>query len=202
MKFVNTKGPTMRRYRAVILSVILGLAASMLLSVAPASAKPAVERGEFHDVFVEQLDDFCMDGFTVNSVFVVDGSFSLRSRGRDQLLFYAEHAKSSQTFTNPANPDAGSVVDRTKVNDHDLHITDNGNGTLTIVIARTGPSTLYGPDGKAIARNPGQVRFELVVNHGGTPTDPSDDTEVSFTLIKGSTGRTDDYCDAIIGAIG
>jgi hypothetical protein len=192
----------MRRYRAVILASILGLAASTILSVAPASAKPAVERGEFHEVFTNTFEDFCMDGFTVNSVFVVDGSFSLKSRGRDQLLFYAEHANSSETFTNPANPSAGSVVDKTRVNDKDLDVTDNGDGTLTIVIQRNGPSTLYGPNGKAIARNPGLVRFELVLDHGGTPTDPSDDTEVSFALIKGSTGRTDDYCDAIIAAIG
>jgi hypothetical protein len=85
--------------------------------------------------------------------------------------------------------------------DKDLHVTDNGDGTLTVVILITGPSTLYGPDGKAIARNPGQVRFELVVDHGGTPTDPSDDVELSFTQVKGSTGRSDDYCAAVIDTI-
>ncbi len=62
-------------------------------------------------------------------------------------------------------------------------------------------STLYGPDGQAIARNPGQVRFELVVDHAGTPTDPSDDVELSFTQIGESTGRSDSYCAAIVDAI-
>ena len=141
----------------------------------------------------------CRPGFQLQSEFVVDGTFAVRSHGPNGLLFYTEHASSSQTFTNPAN--GLSVVDKTHVVDKDLHVTDNGDGTLTIVILITGPSSLYGPDGKAIARNPGQVRFELVVDHGGTPTDPSDDVELSFTQIKGSTGRSDDYCTAIINSI-
>ena len=60
-------------------------------------------------------------------------------------------------------------------------------------------STLYGPDGKAIARNPGQIRFEFLVDHGGTPSDPSDDVELGFLGdVKGSMGRTDDYCAAAL----
>ncbi|HEX6150769.1 hypothetical protein [Nocardioides sp.] len=146
------------------------------------------------------IHDFCeVPGFTVEFEFVADGTFSVKSRGRDRLVYYMEHATSSMTTTNPVN--GLSVRERTRVVDKDLHVTDNGDGTLSIVILVTGPSTLYGPDGKAIARNPGQVRFELVVDHGGTPTDPSDDVELSFTQIKGSTGRSDDYCTAIINAI-
>jgi hypothetical protein len=189
----------MHRSRALTLAALLGFALPAVISTAPASAKP-VERGEFHDVFTGVIDDFCdVPGFTVAFEFVVDGRFSWKSRGRDGLLFYMEHATSSQTTTNLAN--GLSVVEKTRVVDKDLHVTDNGDGTLTVVILITGPSTLYGPDGKAIARNPGQVRFELVVDHGGTPTDPSDDVELSFTQIKGSTGRSDDYCTAVIDTI-
>ena len=190
----------MHRCRAVILAVLLGFAASTLLSVAPASAK-VVERGEFHDVFTGEIEDFCDEpGLTIAFEASVDGRFIVRSHGPDGLLYYAEHGSITQTNTNPAN--GLSVVEKTHVLDKDLHVTDNGDGTLTIIILITGPSSLFGPDGKAIARNPGQVRFEAVVDHGGTPTDPSDDIELSFTQIKGSTGRTDDYCEAIIDAIG
>jgi hypothetical protein len=189
----------MHRSRALTLAALLGFALPALVSIAPASAKP-VELGEFHDVFTGVIDDFCdVPGFTVAFESVVDGRFSWNSRGRDGLLFYLEHATSSTTTTNLAN--GLSVVERTRVVDKDLHVTDNGDGTLTVVILITGPSTLYGPDGKAIARNPGQVRFELVVDHGGTPTDPSDDVELSFTQVKGSTGRSDDYCAAVIDTI-
>ena len=58
---------------------------------------------------------------------------------------------------------------------------------------------LYGEDGKVIARNPGQVRFEILVDHGGTPTDPSDDEFLEFLgVVKESTGRSDDYCEAAV----
>lgn len=58
---------------------------------------------------------------------------------------------------------------------------------MTIDTLATGNATLYGPDGKAIARNPGQVRFHIVY-------DVVNDVEVSFEQTKGSTGRTDDFC--------
>jgi len=41
---------------------------------------------------------------------------------------------------------------------------------------------LYGEDGKAIARDPGQVRAMILVDHGGTPADPFDDV---FSRISG-----------------
>lgn len=189
----------MRRPQALALAVLLGFALPTITAVAPASAKP-VESGEFHEAFTGVIHDFCeVPGFTMEWELVVDGTFSLKSHGPDGLLFYTEHVSSSLTHTNVAN--GLSVVEKARVVDKDLHVTDNGDGTLTIVILATGASTLYGPDGKAIARNPGQVRFELVVDHGGTPTDPSDDTVLSFTQIKDSTGRTDDYCAAIIDTV-
>jgi hypothetical protein len=41
----------------------------------------------------------------------------------------------------------------------------------------------------------------LLVDHGGTPSDPSDDTEISFELVKESTGRTDDFCEVVVPAL-
>jgi hypothetical protein len=85
----------------------------------------------------------------------------------------------------------------------DLRVTDNGDGTQTILILATGNAVLYGDDGKAIARNPGQIRFEILVDDGGTPTDPSDDEFLDFLgVVKGSTGRSDDFCEAAVPALG
>jgi hypothetical protein len=174
--------------------------AALATTLVPAAAAP-VERGEFHDVFTGVIDDFCdVLGLTVTFEAVVDGTFSVMSHGPDGLLFYAEHGSFSLTTRNPAN--GLGVLEETHFVEKDLHVIDNGDGTLTILFLVTGDSTLYGPDGKAIARNPGQVRFEVVVDHGGTPTDPSDDVELSFNQVKGSTGRTDDYCTAVIDTIG
>ena len=93
------------------------------------------------------------------------------------------------------------VVSTVNLIDKDLRVTDNGDGTLTILILSTGNAVIYNSDGKAIGRNPGQVRFELLVDHGGTPSDPSDDTEISFEQVKGSTGRTDDFCEVVVPAL-
>ena len=57
-------------------------------------------------------------------------------------------------------------------------------------------------DGKAIGRNPGQVRFELLVDHGGTPTDPFDDEVIAeLGVVKEETGRNDDFCAAVVPAL-
>jgi hypothetical protein len=110
------------------------------------------------------------------------------------------YAQATFRFTNVfTNLDNGNTRHRGRqLGDKDLRVTD-GDGTLTILVMTTGNAAVYGPDGKAIARNPGQVRFELLIDHGGTPTDPSDDEELAFLgFVKESTGRTDDFCAAVV----
>lgn len=62
----------------------------------------------------------------------------------------------------------------------DKRVTDNGDGTMTILMLATGNAVLYGENDKAIARNPGQIRFEILIDHNGTPTDPFDDQFLDF----------------------
>ena len=40
-----------------------------------------------------------------------------------------------------------------------------------------------------------------MIDDNGTPSNPDDDVELSFEQIKGSTGRTDDFCTAVVAAI-
>ena len=73
------------------------------------------------------------------------------------------------------------------------------DGTLTILVMGTGNAVAYNEDGKAIARNPGQIRFELLIDNGGTPQDPSDDEFLAdLGVVFGSTGRNDDFCEAVV----
>jgi hypothetical protein len=96
-----------------------------------------------------------------------------------------------------------TVREHFRAGSDDPNVTDNGDGTLTILVLATGNDVLYGPDGKAIARNPGQIRFEVLIDHGGTPTDPLDDEFVAdLGVVKGSTGRSDDFCAASVTALG
>ena len=172
--------------------------AAAMLAVA-ASAEPLLQERFHHEgTFVDR--DFCGAGLAVDGTFVADGRVLAVAHGSDGLAYFLERLTLTVTYTNNAN---GKTVtfDVTRVT-KDLRVTDNGDGTLTILILATGNDVLYGEDGKAIARNPGQVRFEILVDHGGTPTDPFDDEFLAdLGLVKGSTGRSDDFCEAAVPAL-
>jgi hypothetical protein len=175
------------------------LLAAVLLA-APALAEPGrVVKETVHEEFFTEIEGFCDTDMVVESHLVVDGWTTIRPRGRDGLIYFANRLRITETFTNVDN--GNFVVSKVNLIDKDLRVTDNGDGTLTILILSTGNAVIYNSDGKAIGRNPGQVRFELVVDHGGTPNDPSDDTEISFEQVKGSTGRTDDFCEVTVPAL-
>jgi hypothetical protein len=173
------------------------LLAALVLAV-PALAEPGrVVKETVHEEFFNEIEDFCGTDLVVESHLVVDGTTTIMPRGRDGLIYFANRLSITETFTNGDK----FVVSTVTLIDKDLRVTDNGDGTLTILILSTGNAVIYDSDGKAIGRNPGQVRFELVVDHGGTPSDPSDDTEISFELVKESTGRTDDFCEVVVPAL-
>jgi len=54
--------------------------------------------------------------------------------------------------------------------------------------------------------NSGRTTAEILIDTAGTPTDPSDDQELSFQVLTNRTGRNDllsrDYCDDIHEFIG
>ena len=89
------------------------------------------------------------------------------------------------------------VVDREGV-----IVVGHGDGTLTVVNASSGNFVLYGEDGKAIGRDPGQVRFAFLLDDAGTPADPYDDELLAeLGMVKGPTGRNDDFCSAVVPAL-
>ena len=163
-----------------------------------ASAKP-LEHTTFHEEFTEIFEDFCdVPGLTVQFDNAADVHLLVNPHGPDGLAYFTFNAKFTNVYTNLAN--GNTVTEVGNGVDKDLRVTDNGDGTLTILALTTGNVAVFGPDGKALARNPGQVRFEFDVDHAGTPTDPFDDVfvEGSGSMVKGSTGRTDDFCAAVL----
>lgn len=176
----------------------LGVTAAAILAVAASAAPPFKER--FHDEGTFVDEDFCGAGLTVDGTFVEDGSLLVVAHGPNRLAYFLEHIRATVTFTNRANGKTVTLTSR--VVNKDLRVTDNGDGTLTILILATGNDVLYGPDGKAIGRNPGQIRFEILVDHAGTPTDPSDDVFLAdLGVVKGSTGRNDGFCETAVPAL-
>jgi len=180
------------------MTVLSGAALALALAASPAVAQ-RVDGGPYQDEFTDVITNFCgVTGLTVDLAGVVDGHYSANSRGRDGTVYFVDHQAVTQTYTNRATGLAATDVQRILVKD--LKITKVGN-VVTIVQLATGFGTTYGPDGNVIARNPGQVRFRIVFDDNGTPADDSDDTDISFDTIKGSTGRTDDFCAAVVPAI-
>jgi hypothetical protein len=135
----------------------------------------------------------------VELAFVLDLRVHAVPHGRDRLVYFLQHGKRTEVITNLDNSEPVSSV--AMVIEKDMRVTDNGDGTLTVLILATGNATLYGENGKAIARNPGQVRIELLIDHGGTPNDPSDDEVLADQVVRDSTGRSDDFCEAAVAAL-
>jgi hypothetical protein len=98
----------------------------------------------------------------------------------------------------------GTFTNVFSVNAKDHVITDNGDGTITILVIATGGSRYYDTDGNLVLNDPGQVRFSFDVDYNGTPSDPSDDVDVpgSFQVVRDSTGRNDtagrDFCADLV----
>jgi hypothetical protein len=189
---------TMRRAISVGGAVILGW--SVMAGVA--TAKP-IEHEHFEDVSSTVLEGFCGD-LTVREDVNVTGMFQVNTRGPDGLPFFKEVSRGTVSWTNLANNKTFTSV--FSVNDKDLKVIDNGDGTLTLLVLETGGAKIYGPEGKLFS-NTGQVRYELLIDHGGTPTDPSDDEILEFLgTVKESTGTNDtegrDFCADIHEFIG
>jgi hypothetical protein len=191
----------MRHSRVLRLSAILALGATAAVMLAATASAGQVFRETIHEEDTLVLEDFCdVEGLTVELAFVLDLRVQVVPHGRDRLDYFLQHGTRTEILTNLAN--GKSVTSLANVIEKDLRVTDNGDGTLTILILATGNAVLYGEDGKAIARNPGQIRLEILVDHGGTPTDPFDDEELAFLgVVKDSTGRNDDFCEAAVPAL-
>lgn len=199
--FTYFREGNMRYSRAFRLSAILALSATIAGLLAAAASGGQVFRETIHEEDTVVLKDFCdVSGLTVEVAFVLDVDVHVVPHGPDGLAYFLQHGTRTEVLTNLANGKSVSSV--ANVIEKDQRVTDNGDGTLTILILATGNAVLYGEDGKAIARNPGQLRFEILVNHGGTPTDPSDDEFLAYLgVVKGSTGRSDDFCEAAVDAL-
>ena len=187
------------RHTGRFVAVLVCCVAASALVAGQASARQIFQE-RFHDEGTLVFEDFCdVEGLTVHDAWNIDGKIRAVQRGPNGFAYFLEHFKLTVVYTNQANGKIAILVN--KVNAKDLKVTDNGDGTLTLLTLLRGNDVLYGADGKAIGRNPGQSRYEILIDHGGTPNDPSDDEVIDFQRVKGSTGRSDDFCEAVVPAL-
>jgi hypothetical protein len=180
----------MRRYTG---GIALGLAAAAVLAVPAAAGAKPLEHDHFHDEVHETIDD-C--GLTLQFDRVLDGQFLFNRHGPDGLGYGAEHVRGTDTFTNLTN--GHTIVVTYSFSSKDLRVTDNGDGTLTILSQGAGNFVSSGSHSSVVLRSTGIQRVEVLIDHAGTPTDPSDDEFLEFLgVVKEQTGRSDlgDFCE-------
>jgi hypothetical protein len=177
---------------------VLAFAALAAAALASTAGAGLPSRFTIHHEYAFQVEDFCDEtGMTVAIAGAIDIEGKVMPRGRDGFDYFAQHGLQTETLSTNGR----SLRSVANVNEKDLRVTDNGDGTFTVLIVATGNAVLYGTNGKAIARNPGQTRLEIVFDVNGTPDDPFDDIELSREVVKGSTGRSDDFCAAAVPAL-
>jgi len=152
-----------------------------------------------HEAFENTFEDFCTPGLTVAATSSIDYRYRTTTRGAANLPYYTEHTTSFvDTFT---NEDTGRVATNTgEYTFSAVRVTDNGDGTLTIIYQFTVNTELRDDAGRVVANDTGLNRFVSVVDHNGTPSDPNDDTELESFHLK-STGLEVDFCEAFVAAI-
>ena len=187
----------MRCHRRPITSVaIMALTAGLLMGASPATAAPPTRITEPIDItFTEE--NFCdIAGLTVE--IVGDGEERIQMEERRGETYFSSHVRLEHTFTTASG---ASFTTREVSRFGDLHVTDNGDGTLTVVFFGTGFFMMYDADGRIIGKNSGQSRLETTIDLNGTPDDFEDDIVISEDLILGSTGTNVDFCEVAVSAL-
>ncbi len=197
-----------RRGRSRTIPVTAAVMACLAISWAgvagPASATPSQwESYHFEYGGPDGLnEDFCgVPGLTLQQEGAVDGRERTTTHGPDGLSYYYDHAiQYTDTWTNVETGE--SVTDVGSYRGGALHVTDNGDGTLTVIVQNTGHSSMYNEDGQRIYHSAGVFRFELLFDHAGTPTNPDDDEFLAFVGVLKHTGRDDGFCETLVGELG
>lgn len=148
--------------RSLMLGTGALVAVMLTLGAGPAAAEP-LEHVVFEEPFSDEID--CGDGLNV----LMEGQdrvhFLLLARGPDGLLYGQANIAGAVSFTNPAN--GKSVTTTYHLLDKDLKVTDNGDGTYTIVVLNAGSQSFIGPDGRQLLLDAGQLLIELVLDVNG-----------------------------------
>lgn len=140
-------------------------AAALVVSgaVAPAAAAPVVHE-RFTDSFSEVIEDFCGE-ITARLDEEATGMFLLNIRGPDGLAYFTATVRRTLSFTNLANGKSFTWVQ--SFVDKDMNVTDNGDGTFTLITQFAGGTRSYGPDGQFLGADGEVFRAEILVDENG-----------------------------------
>ena len=173
----------------------VGAACLALNAPPPASAEP-FEHFTFHEEFDTTAD--CGDGLVLEFHDVLDGR-ALVVRHGDGFLYETRHWTNTAVTTIPGTDLTLTVVNKGLVN-HDVQVTPNGDGSLTVKSLSPARVVLLGPDGHTELRFTGLTIIETLWDDAGTPDDQTDDEFLEFLSFT-SHGHADsgNVCDVARG---
>ena len=160
---------------------VLAILAGGVIALGAAAPVAAGQFDHGHDQFteLELIEDFCgIDGFDVTHSREWSGSFTGNTRGQDGIVHFRDSVRETNSFL---NPDTGKSLTALHLgHGHDMAITDHGDGTMTVIFQNSGLDSWYDGDGEKVLSVAGVTRDELLIDNGGTPSDPSDDQVLEF----------------------
>ena len=186
--------------KAAVLACTAAVSVPLVVGL-PAAAQPLErERVFYEDHFEEECG-----GTVFHAMASGAGNILVVERGRSGLPHFSGTWNETVVFTNPETGLTYTGI--SSGSDRDATVTDNGDGTLSIVVQTAGVDRWYDADGRLLYVDSGMSRFELLVDHAGTPADPSDDGDVSFVGdLRDLTGRNDtanrDFCADLLDVTG
>lgn len=162
---------------------VLGLAAAACLiglTAAPAAAEKPFEN--VHDRFTVSFEEELCGIEGVQTTVTVQEHFKGRI-GKNGFPLFQGNAKSTVTWFNPETDRSATLRDRS--NFRDISVTDNGDGTITVVSQTTGiPVEIRQDDGTVGLKDVGRIVFSTVLDYNGTPTDTEDDEFISQEILS------------------
>jgi hypothetical protein len=165
------------------------------------SASAASSRWEYYDVQFgpDVITDACgVSGLNLEQVDMVSGRFRMTLRGPDEVPYFDDRADTIATTTNLATGESLTFVGSFRGGA--LKVTDNGDGTYTVLVSNTDNAFFYDDEGQVVGRETGVYRYEFLADYAGTPMDPSDD-QFTFLRVVKRTGLDADYCRVVLDTI-
>jgi len=160
------------------LTAVLAGGVIALGAAAPVAAGQ-VDRGHQQFSESELIEDFCgIDGFDVTHTREFSGSFTATTRGPDGFVQVRDSVRETNTYLNPETGKSLTVLHLG--HGHDMSITDNGDGTLTVIFQNSGQDSWFDGNGQKVLSVAGVTRDEFLIDNNGTPHDPSDDQFLEY----------------------
>lgn len=162
---------------------------ALFLGVAPAHAGQVVQ--DHYSVSGTETVDIC--GGTFQHDFAYDGTFSFVFRGTSPVPYGSDRSHTVDGYTDPTTGKTFTKEFRGQFRDFTITIDDQTN-VLSLTGRKSGTVTVYDTHGTLLFRDAGTFLETVLLDDGGTPAIPDDDTFIADVgTTFGPHGRTDTY---------